>query len=202
MERALKMLRALRSVTFSTVLDGKPQSRIVDVMFVSEDGLYFMTCKTKPFHRQLMESPHIAITGMTADYVQIRLVGEVEVVSSELLNRIYEENPDFGNLFPQNDQHEFMNVFRVHSGKGEIFDLSGKEVKMRRERFAFGGETVRESGCKIEVTCIECGRCKSVCPFGAIEEGSPYRIVPEFCDECGRCVLECPSHAITLPTGL
>lgn len=202
MENALEMLRELRSVTFSTVEDGKPKSRIVDVMFVAEEGLYFMTCKAKPFYRQLIKSPHVAITGMTNEFVQIRLLGEVEVVSPEWLDRIYVENPDFDNLFPKNDNHAFMDVFCISRGKGEIFDLSGKTVKMRRERFAFGGETVRAAGCKIESTCMECGRCKQVCPFDAIVAGAPYRILPEFCDECGRCFLECPANAIALPTGI
>ncbi len=202
MERALEMLRELRSVSFATVLEGKPQSRIVDIMFVREDGLYFMTCKSKPFYRQLRESPYVAITGMTQDFVQIRLTGEVEVVSSELIYQIYAENPDFDQLFPQDDDHEFMEVFRVFRGKGEIFDLSGKAVKMKRCRFAFGGETVRKAGCKIQETCIGCGRCQSVCPFQAIQAGAPYWIDSEFCDECGRCMVACPVDAIILPTGL
>lgn len=202
MERALEMLRELRSVSFATVLEGKPQSRIVDVMFVREDGLYFMTCKSKPFYRQLRESPYVAITGMTQDFVQIRLTGEVEVVSSELLDRIYAENPDFDQLFPQDDDHDFMEVLRVFRGKGEIFDLSGKVVKMQRRRFDFGGESVREAGCKILTACIGCGRCQKDCPFDAIQAGTPYKIDPKHCDECGRCLLSCPVDAIALPTGL
>ncbi|BES64254.1 4Fe-4S binding protein [Gottschalkiaceae bacterium SANA] len=202
MEKALKLLRGLRSVSFATISEGKPQSRIIDVMFIREDGLYFMTCKSKPFYRQLRESPHVAITGMTQDFVQIRLTGEVEVVSSELIDQIYRENQDFDQLFPRNDDHAFMEVFRVFRGKGEIFDLSGKEVKMKRHRFAFGGEKVRKSGCEIQENCIGCGRCQSVCPFQAIQAGSPYGIDSELCDECGRCLLSCPVDAIALPTGL
>lgn len=202
MEKSLEMLRQLRSVSFATVLEGKPQSRIVDVMFVQEDGLYFMTCKSKPFYRQLIESSFVAITAMTQDFVQIRLTGDVELVSSELINQIYAENPDFDQLFPRDDDHEFMEVFRVFRGKGEIFDLSGNVVKMQRHRFAFGGKIVREAGCKILNNCIGCGRCKRTCPFAAIQEGTPYKIDPKYCDECGRCIVACPVNAIALPTGL
>ena len=74
--RALALLRQVKSVTFATVGEGVPAARIVDVMLVKEDGLYFLTARGKAFYRQLDKSSVVAICGMDERYVSVRLVGE------------------------------------------------------------------------------------------------------------------------------
>ena len=47
-------------------------------------------------------------------------------------------------------------------------------------------------------TCVGCGTCESVCPFGAIEMkdgelGFPIpSINEEKCTDCGECIKNCP----------
>jgi len=203
--KALTMLRGLRSVVFSTVADGTPQSRIIDVMVQDDGGLIFTTCRIKPFYRQLKESMKVSLTGMTKDHVQIRLNGDIKEIDKKGLDAVYEANPDFDNLFPKDQELGHFQVFRIYRGKGEIFDLSGKEVKMQRERFAFGGETVNQAGCTITDKCIACGKCAKSCPFNAIslnEEKNIYAVDSRFCDECGICFHVCPAGAVELPAGL
>lgn len=43
--------------------------------------------------------------------------------------------------------------------------------------------------------CIECGKCKTVCKFDAIEN---FKIDPFLCKGCGTCTLICPQNAIKL----
>ncbi|NFQ02210.1 ATP-binding protein [Clostridium sporogenes] len=43
--------------------------------------------------------------------------------------------------------------------------------------------------------CIECGKCKTVCKFDAIEN---FKINPFLCEGCGTCTLICPQNAIKL----
>lgn len=46
--------------------------------------------------------------------------------------------------------------------------------------------------------CIECGKCKEVCRFFAVEENDTFRINPFLCEGCGACELICPAKAIGL----
>jgi uncharacterized pyridoxamine 5'-phosphate oxidase family protein/Pyruvate/2-oxoacid:ferredoxin oxidoreductase delta subunit len=203
--KALSMLRELKSVVFSSVLDGHPQSRIIDIMVQDDEGLIFTTGKIKPFYRQINKSNHIAITGMTSDYVQIRLTGEIMELDQMTMDGVYENNLEFGKLFPEKNDMDYFQVYRVYKGKGELFDLSGVDVKMQRVRFAFGGENVNKAGCTITDSCITCGSCFDVCPFSAIslnDDTGVYEIDDKYCDECGACYYSCPVDAIELPAGL
>lgn len=203
--KALSMLRELKSVVFSSVRKGRPTSRIVDVMVQDDEGLIFTTCTIKPFYKDIMETPFISITGITPDYVQIRLDGELREVDQSEKKKIYDQNPEFEKLFPDSDNMNHYKVFRIFKGKGELFDLSGKEVKMQRERFAFGGESVGLAGVTVTEDCTSCGACEEVCPFNAVsmnDELGRYAVVRKFCDECGCCVAVCPADAIELPSGM
>ena len=47
-------------------------------------------------------------------------------------------------------------------------------------------------------TCVGCGRCADVCPYGAIRraEDASYRVDATVCEGCGLCVSVCPVSAI------
>jgi len=45
--------------------------------------------------------------------------------------------------------------------------------------------------------CVECGRCRELCRFGAISED--YVVDSIDCEGCGVCVDLCPEHAIDFP---
>jgi len=200
MKKAFELIREVKASVISTVKDGAPHSRIIDIMDYDEGGVYFITMTSKPFYRQLMETKKVAITVMDKNYVQARIVGDVKVVDHEKVMDIFDKNPAMKELFP--GEEKVFTPFYVYKGKGELFDLSGRERKMIRERFAFGGETVNQAGCSITDKCIECGICKKECPFDAIEEGTPYKIDSSYCDECGICYNACPVKSIELPKGL
>ncbi|BEP29257.1 4Fe-4S binding protein [Helicovermis profundi] len=200
MEKAFKMLREIKSVVISTATNGVPTSRIVEIMDYDSGGVYFVTCKAKPFYRNLIINNKISITAMTKDFIQVRLNGEVKKTDKIRVKDIFQKNPSLNELFSGNT--EIFSVFYLYKGNGEIFDLSGKNGKMMRERFSFGGESVNTSGCTITNSCIECGICKKECPFDAISVGEPFSIDPKKCDECGICYSLCPVNAIELPKGM
>ena len=199
--QALRFLRNLVSVTFSTVgEEGTPEARIIDVMIVDEEGLHLITARGKPFFKQLQDRKKVAVCGMDEKYVTVRLVGDVKHCPERAaVDRVFEHNPGLANVYP-GETRDILDAFLVYRAKGELFDLSS--TPPRRERFAFGGETVNPPGYRITEDCIACGSCADACPVQAISEGQPHHIDPSLCLECGRCVEVCPVDAIEPALGL
>ncbi len=47
--------------------------------------------------------------------------------------------------------------------------------------------------------CTACGRCQTVCVYGAVRaEGDKFAVDPDVCDGCGLCAELCPAGAIEL----
>ena len=73
----LNMLREIRDVAFATVdADGRPHNRIIDVMIVENEKLYFCTARGKDFYKELIANPNVAITGLNQNWQAVRLTGE------------------------------------------------------------------------------------------------------------------------------
>ena len=192
--RALKLLREIKSVAFATVNQGEPAVRIIDVMLVEEDGLYFLTARGKAFYKQLKENQRLGICGMDKNYVSVRVIGDIRFCNdSGVIDKIFEHNPMMNDLYP-GESREILEGFHLYRGKGEIFDLSIEPPG--RERFAFGGETVNLPGYRITGKCVGCGICLDACPLGVISEGEIYEIDGSRCLECGRCAEICPEDAV------
>jgi MinD superfamily P-loop ATPase len=45
--------------------------------------------------------------------------------------------------------------------------------------------------------CVECGLCRELCNWGAIDEG--FNVSPIDCEGCGVCVYFCPEKAVDFP---
>jgi uncharacterized pyridoxamine 5'-phosphate oxidase family protein/NAD-dependent dihydropyrimidine dehydrogenase PreA subunit len=198
--KAMNLLLEIKSPAFATVTDKGADARIINVMLIDEDGLYFTTARGKPFYEQLRQQPRIAICGMDEDSVSVRLLGHVKQCSGRnVMEKILEHNPGLAQLYP-GEKSNILEAFNLYRGKGEIFDLSSEPP--RRERFAFGGETVNRPGYRITSKCTSCGACSGSCPVDVIKEGDPYSIDGSFCLECGRCAELCPEDAIQPGPGI
>ena len=197
MTKPLQILRELKSVTFASVEGGQPRARIIDVMLVEDDKLYFLTARGKPFYRQLLETPYVAITGMTETYYTVRVWGQVAPVEPVWLDRIFEANPMMNDLYP-GEKRDILTPFCLAVGEGETFDLS--DTPPVRAQFSFGGAPITPAGYRITDDCEACGICAESCPVDCIDAGPIYTIRQENCLHCGRCVEVCPAEAI-VPAG-
>ena len=100
----LQILRDIKDVAFATVDEkGMPRIRIIEVMRVEEEKLYFCTARGKDFYRQLTEKPYTEITGMNREYQMVRLSGKVKKLEDqkEWIDRIFEENPSMKDVYPE-----------------------------------------------------------------------------------------------------
>lgn len=199
-EKALNLLREVKSVAFATMNDREPAVRIIDVMLVDDDGLYFCTARGKHFYPQLKDTWKVGVCGMDKNYVSVRIVGDIRICDDRrVLDNIFEQNPIMNNLYPGKTR-EILDPFHLYRAKGEIFDLSDEPPV--RKRFAFGGELVNPAGYHITEKCSACGLCLDACPVGVISEGEPYVIDGGHCLECGNCAEACPEDAIEPAPGL
>ncbi|MBI9012622.1 MAG: 4Fe-4S binding protein [Clostridiales bacterium] len=102
-------------------------------------------------------------------------------------------------LFETKDKSGKFVLFYLSKGKGETFDISGREAAKVRKRFAFGGYTVNNAGCFINDSCTGCSDCEEICPFDCIYKEEAYVINSRYCVECGLCYKVCTQNAIELP---
>ena len=197
----LALLREVKDVAFATVDEyGHPQVRIIDVMIVEDEKLYFCTERGKDFYRQLMEKKYTAVTGMNKEFQMVRLSGPVRKLSDqrEWVDRIFEENPSMNDVYP-GDSRYISEAFCIEDGWLEFFDLGRSPIY--REQFTIGAAKKEEKGFLITNACIGCGRCKEVCPQQCIREGTPFEIQAEHCLHCGLCQEQCPAGAIQRKEG-
>jgi uncharacterized pyridoxamine 5'-phosphate oxidase family protein len=195
----LRFLRAIRDASFATVgADGLPSVRVIDVMMVTENRLYFLAPRGKEFHADVVREGFVAIVGHTPDYRTCRLRGPVVRPCDEeqhaLVDAIFELNPSMNLLYP-GDVRYICDVFYLEEGEGEYFDLGQKPIF--RKPFKLGGEAGYGKGAfLITDSCIGCDTCAEKCPEQCIDSGTPYAIDQSHCLRCGICQEACPTQAI------
>ena len=192
-KRCLEILREIKDVAFATVDEKEfPKVRIIDVMIVEDEKLYFCTARGKDFYKQLMANHKVAITGMNEKYQMIRLTGKAKKLNErkEWIDRIFLENPSMQAVYP-NESRRILEAFCIEEGEVEFFDL-GKEP-INRESFTIGSVKVSKTGFDITKDCIQCGRCEEICPQKCIKD---FTIQQNHCLHCGLCLEECPVNAI------
>ena len=192
----LRILKEIKDVVFSTVDEyGKPKSRIIDVMIIENEKLYFCTARGKDFYKQLVNDGEVSITGMNSEYKMVRLEGKANKLEDqkEWIDRIFNENPSMNSVYPS-DSRYILEAFCIEDAIIEFMDLNVEPIN--RKSFAIGEKQVKERGYVINEDCIECGICKENCPTKCIEEGVPYFINHNNCLHCGLCYESCPVSAI------
>lgn len=95
-QECLPILREIKDVSFATVDEkGFPQVRIIDVMLIENNKLYFCSARGKDFYKQLKINNHVALCAMTKNYQMIRYSGKAQRLDNQKywIDRIFKENP-------------------------------------------------------------------------------------------------------------
>ena len=192
----LQILREIKDIAFATVDEhGWPQIRIIDVMLVEAEKLYFCTARGKEFYEQLTASGRVAVTGMNREYQMVRLTGTARRLPEQKLwiDRIFEANPSMKDVYP-NESRYILEAFCIENGQIEFFDLG--KTPINRESYLIGKSREHRKGFEITEDCIGCGTCQEICPQQCIQSGSPFAISQEHCLHCGLCAESCPVQAV------
>ena len=117
------LVEEMHSTTVATIgNDGHPQTRVIDMMYYDEEGVYFLTAKGKAFYEQLMEQKYIAVSA-TKDKKAVSLRGTVKNIGKKNLDMMFEKNPYMKEIYP-GDTREVLDVFCLFEAQGEYFDIS------------------------------------------------------------------------------
>ena len=192
----LKLLvEEIHSTTVATIgSDGHPQTRIIDMMYYDENGVYFITAKGKEFYHQLMEQLYVAISA-TKEKIALSLRGKIRNIGKKNLDIIFEKNSYMQEIYPGNTR-EALEVFQLYEAQGEYFDIRVPS-KIVREPIRIGKIEAEQRDYYVGVGCIGCKLCYSVCPQKCIDISSvPVIINQHHCLHCGSCVEICPKKCI------
>lgn len=189
------LVEDIHSATVATIgADGHPQTRIIDMMYYDEVGVYFLTAKGKEFYEQLMKQQYVAISA-TKGKIAVSLRGNVKNIGKKNLDIMFEKNPYMKEIYP-GDTREAIEVFWLYEAKGEYFDISVPSNIMR-DSIIIGDSDSAMTGFVVKEGCIGCKLCYSVCPQRCIDITSkPVAIIQNHCLHCGRCAEICPKKCI------
>ncbi|MBQ6219390.1 MAG: 4Fe-4S binding protein [Methanosphaera sp.] len=193
----LEQIREVIDGVLSTVDEnGNSQSRIIDIMHIDEDTIYFLTARGKNVYKELINHPQISYVNLK-DNKSVRINGIAKKLDDQKkwIDLMFEENPFMNNVYPGESRY-ILEPFKVVSGEIEYFDLTQKPIF--RQNFKINNGTISEKGYVITEKCIECGLCAKICPQKIINEGKPYTISKENCLHCGLCYENCPAKAIKI----
>ncbi len=131
----LKILKdEIHSAVFATIDEnGLPDARVIDIMLVDSDSLYFITAKGKGFYRQFMEQKFAAVSGMTdgkdsLDKKAVSVRGKIRNIGNKKLEEVFVRNPYMNEIYPSVESRNALEVFQMYEGQGEYFDLSVKPI--------------------------------------------------------------------------
>lgn len=184
------LVEDIHSVTMATInSEGKPITRIIDLMLYDKEGIYFLTARGKSFYQELMDQEYISLTGLKGK-VSFSLSGKVKNIGSHKLDEIFLKNTYMQSIYPE-DTRKALDVFCLYEASGEYFDISDP-AHIKRAPITINS---KEHGAYYTITnrCIHCGKCETICPQRCIHNEV---IDVSQCLHCGACLEICPVQAI------
>lgn len=190
-----EIVEDMHSVVLATLdEEGKPTTRVIDMMLSDGETVYFLTAKGKQLYDQLMDQQYVSISGIK-DKKSITIRGNVMNIGHEKLEEIFEKNTYMQKIYPEN-KRDMLEVFRIEKGSGEYFDISDP-AHIERGAFHIGDGMIPTGGYYVNASCILCGTCFAVCPQQCIDIAkNPVVIDQNRCLHCGACAKVCPANAI------
>lgn len=185
----------IRFIAMATVEEGMPHARIFDMTLLDDGNIYFITATGKPTFDQLLANPNIVITGVTKNWLAVRINAMVKETDDPVIKeKFLEKNQGTKSLY--SNSPDALRYFKLEKGEGEISHLYADDM-IARLRFGWNGVDPRPFIYHIdEEKCTACGVCHDVCVGKSIRPGDKYSIDYFNCLECGSCYRKCPEGAV------
>ncbi len=217
-EDIYKKFDKIGCLTFATIDNDTPQTRIAHLFAYDDEGLYFRTMITKPFYAQLKKTGKVSICGMYpntsvghnedgmpyfAPGYTIRATGDVKEISLDRLREKASVHEMFLLGVKDIEKYPATITFCLYRAWGEVFDFDfetkHRSHKLLRTGFCFGGVHIPFRGVRITEDCISCGSCLEKCSFKAIDQHDDRFVIDhDKCDVCGDCYTVCPVGAVEI----
>lgn len=101
--KAKKYVDLFRSVKIASAAtvdeDGHPRTRIINVLWADDSGMYLVASKGKPFYKQMVETGEVAISAMCPECQSLKLLGKCRIVGKEWVDKIFDENPGIREVY-------------------------------------------------------------------------------------------------------
>ena len=189
----LNNILKIHSVSVATVdKEGKPSSRIIDMMYIEDNCLFFLTARGKNFYNEITKNNYIALSCQKYNKAY-SLKGYVEQVDHRYLDTLFNNNRYMWGTYPKNTRN-ILEVFKIYKWSGEYFDVTSKAIT--RISFTHNMEELNIGNYIVTDKCINCKKCFNVCPQKCIRFGEKAKIIKENCLRCGACSEICPTKAI------
>ena len=121
----IDLFRAVKVASAATVdAQGRPQSRIINVMLALDEGMVIVTSRGKPFWKQLTESGLVALSAMCPECQSLKFTGSVRRMedSRAWVDEVFLHNPGMNEVYPGQSRYA-LDAFLIYEGGGEWFDL-------------------------------------------------------------------------------
>ena len=185
----------IHSVSVATIdSNNKPSIRIIDMMYLENDCIYFLTARGKNFYQEIIKDNYIALSCQKYNKSYV-VKGYVEQVDHKYLDVLFNHNKYMWGTYPRNTR-DVLEVFRIYKWSGEYFDVTSKPIT--RLSFSHNMEEIKKGTFIVNNDkCISCKKCITVCPQKCIDysTGKAY-IKNKHCLRCGACKEVCPANAI------
>ena len=129
MKEVIDFLSANQMGSLATVEDGKPRVRPWGFMLAQDGKLWFCTSNNKDVFHQLQKNPAIEFTSSTAEFVTIRVRGEVIFSNDMGMKKIVESHPMVKSVY-QTAENPLFEIFFLEHGKAVISDFSGQPPRI------------------------------------------------------------------------
>lgn len=184
----------IHSVSIATLdTDNKPTLRIIDMMYLEDNSLYFLTARGKSFYKEITKDNYIALA-CQKDNKSYVLKGYVEQVDHSYLEILFNHNKYMYDIYSSNTK-DVLEVFKIYKWSGEYFDLSIKPIT--RLSFSNNMEEIKKGTFFINDKCINCKKCIKVCPQKCIDFNTGKAFIKaNNCLRCGACKEICPVKAV------